>query len=301
MSEFQPYSRQIQVVIDPLPEWLGGGSGTDSLSVKMYADGTPDNLRMKFSVNKSIVTTASPSVVSIYNLGPQLRSAIKKSELTITLFAGWANLGLIKVFSGTIYNSVSYRQGADIVTDLLSLAGWGGVMRSSVAYSFNQGSLLKDIVESLAKAIPGVSVDPKLIQVPTVIIGNQGWSFVGTVNEGLTSLGKVHGFSWWIDQGVFYALDDAQAFLGGTLPVFSSSDGSLFRAEPMLTSPMQKQQGVSISGLFNPLVQPGKLVSLESTVNPDLNGNYKVHTLAFSGDSHSSQWDAQIQSWVQRA
>ena len=296
MSEFQPYSRQIQVVIGPLPEWQGGGE--ESLAVKLYADGTPDNLRIKFAVNKHIISTASPSTVSVYNLGPKLRSAIKKADLKIAMFAGWANVGMIPVFSGTIYNSVSYRQGADIVTDLISLAGWGGVMRSAAAFSFNQGATLTDIVKTLAQAMPGLSVDSKLIQVPTVVMGNQGWSFAGTANDALDRLGRTYGFSWWIDQGVFYAVSDDAALPGGTLPVFSSSDGSLFRAEPMLASPMQKQQGVTISGLFNPLVQPGRLVQVDSAVNPDLNGSYKVHTLAFSGDSHSSQWDTQIQSWV---
>lgn len=290
-----PYSREIEVRLGPLPEYQGGGS--ERQEIRIFGNGTPDGLRIKFSVDKHIITTATPSVVSIYNLSSSLRSALMKSDLKVAVSAGWENVGLVPLYSGSLLAAVNHRQGPDIITDLISLPGWGGVMRSAVSKAFSGGAKLTNVVSALASAIPGVKIDKKLIDIANVSFGDKGWSFAGTANEGLDKLSRVYGFSWWLNKGVFHAVSDSKALEGKT-PLISFKNGFLMRAEPMLASPMQVQAGVSISSLFNPFVEPGKKVQLESAMNPELNGAYKVHTLSHSGDTHSPQWDTFIQSWV---
>jgi len=291
-----PFNRQVEVLIGPLPEWKGGGE--QSRAVRLFGDGTPDGLRLKFDIHKHMVTTASPTVISVYNLGPGLRNALKKSGAQIALSIGWQNVGLVSVFKGSVLATVTYRSGADIVTDIMSLAGYGGLSRSVITKAFSGGARLKDLIYNIAKELQGVTTDPKLIDVSDTKFGNQGWSFAGLASEGLDKLARVYGFSWWIDKGLFHAVDDGRPLKGGSTPVISGKNGFLLRAEPMLASPFQQKTGVTITSLFNPFVEAGKSIRLESENNPDLDGTYKVHTLRHDGDTHSSQWNTNIQSWI---
>lgn len=298
MKDVQPLNRQVEVLVGPLSEWEGGGS--EQLAVRMYGDGTPQNLRIKFTVPKHIISTASPTVISVYNLGPGIRSALQKSEIQVVLNAGWANVGLLNIFKGSLMASVSRREGPDIVTDMLCLAGFGATSRTVASKAFGSRYRLSDMLINIAKEFPNIVVDSNLIKVKEVAIGNQGQSFVGPASEFLDKLARVHGFSWWIENGAFYALDDEQAFVTGSV-VISAENGFLLRAEPMLASPMQVRAGTTINSLFNPYVNPGELVQLETLINPVLNGPYKVHSMTHNGDTHTNEWTTNIESWVQVA
>ena len=292
----QPFIRQVELLIGPLEEWRGGGN--QDLALRIFSDGSNDGLRIRFAVRKHIISTASPTVISVYNLGPKLRASLQKSNAQIVLRAGWANTGLTTIFSGSLLACVHQREGADIVTQLISLSGFGGCARTTIAGTFTEGASITEIVTGFAGVIPGVKVDPKLIQISEHFVGSQGMSFPPIpVAEALDKLARVYGFSWWIDKGYFHALDDEQSISGGEV-FLSTNNGFLFRVEPMLVSPMQVKAGVSVHSLFNPGIEAGKTVRIESTVNPQLNGSYKVHTLSHSGDTHGSQWDTHVESWV---
>jgi len=292
-----PLNREIEVFVGPLPDYLGGGS--EPLAVRFYADGTNDHLRIKFNIQKHMVSTASPSSVSIYNLSNDLRNAILKTPGTnVTVYAGWANTGRAKLFSGGMVSSISHRQGADLITDINFLAGYGAKVRAITSQTFAAGAKLKTIIEDVAKTMPGVSVDQnkrKTIQVRDFSVGNGGLSLSGSSAEIMTGLARNYGFTWWIDNGVFRALDDQQVFAGGAALV-TSRNGLLKRAEPILSSPFQQQAGVSVQTLFNPLIDVGKILAVESELNPNVSGQYKVHSLTHSGDSHSSSWGTSAES-----
>lgn len=291
----QPYIRHVEVLIGPLAEWKGGGNSKQA--VRIFGDGSNSNMRIKFSVKKHIISTASPTIISLYNLSPALRNNLKKSNARVVLNAGWSNTGMVPVFSGSLLAVVNEREGADIITKIISLSGFGGTSRAVVSKAFAGGAKLKSMIANVAKEIPGVTVDTKNIDIQDLSIGNQGWSHAGMATEWLDRLARVYGFSWWINDGVFYAVGDKKALSGGEV-LLSSANGFLSRIEPMLASPMQIQAGVSINSLFNPYLQPGKSVRVDSAINPKLNGSYKIHTLSHTGDTHSTQWTSSIESWL---
>jgi hypothetical protein len=66
----------------------------------------------------------------------------------------------------------------------------------------------------------------------------------------------------------------------------------------MLSSPFQQQAGVNISCLFNPAVDVGRIVAVESELNPGITGSYKVHQLNHSGDTHASTWETSFESYT---
>lgn len=141
-----------------------------------------------------------------------------------------------------------------------------------------------------------MKVDPKMVQVGDYILPKRGWSSSGSAEEELNRLSRNYGFSWTVNDGVFQAVDDRKC-LSGSLVLVNSNSG-LMRADPILVSPFQKQAGVSVQTLGNPYIQPGRPIQLLSTVNPQINGIYKIHALTHSGDTHSSQWTTSTETWL---
>ena len=296
MTNIFPFLRKVKVLIGPVEEWKGGGDPNQALA--LYGDGTQDGFRIKFMVNKFICSTASPSVISIYNLSQETRNAINKRSVQIALSVGWSNTDFVLLHTGSLLQVVSRRQGPDIVTDVITNPSYGGMSRTIISETWSGGVIIKDLVEGLAREIPGITVDSKKITIPSSRrTGSQGFSFVGPVNEGLDKLSRVYGFSWGINNKAFYACSDGLP-IGNEKPIISGKDGSLLRAEPMLATPLQKLIGVSIYSLLNPYVQVGYLVGLDSIMNPTLNGDYFVHSLTHSGDTHSQQYETYIESYV---
>lgn len=295
MRNTQPFNRQVEVMVGPLTEWEGGGS--EDAAIRIYGDGTNDHLRIRFSVPKHIVSTTSPTEISLYNLSPGTRSALDKPEAQVVLKAGWSNVGLLSMFRGSLMAVVSSRDGADIVTKLLCIAAMGAINRTNISQTFGAGFPLSKMLADIAKKFPGVAVDERLIVVKDVSMGNQGYSTAGSAKDALDKLSRVHGFSWWISDGLFHALDDDKIFKEGSI-VISASNGFLRGAEPMLTTPFQVKRGVTIESLLNPFVTPGGSVSLTTKINPSLNGLYKVHELTHNGDTHADDWTTNIQTYL---
>ncbi len=291
MKNIQPLNRQVEIKIGPLTEWEGGGD--ESAAVRIYGDGTNNNLRIKFSIVKHIVSTTTPTIISVYNLGPGIRGALQNSQAQIIVKAGWANVGLLSVFKGSLMAAISRRDGADIVTDMLCTAAIGAIARTTISKAFGPTYELSKMLIDIAKMFPGIDVDPKLIDVKDVFLGNQGYSYAGSVSDLLDKLSRVHGFSWWINDGRFYALDDNKTISEGNATI-SASNGFLMRAEPILTTPWQKQSGTSIDSLLNPYIMPGSSVVLETKINPSLSGAYKVHQMTHEGDTHEDSWSTSI-------
>lgn len=295
MKNTQPFNRQVEVIVGPLAEWEGGGP--ENAAIIIYGDGTNDNLRIKFSVPKHVVSTAAPTTISLYNLSPGTRSALDKRDTQVVLKAGWSNLGMLSIFKGSIMAVVSRRDGADIITDLLCTSGGGAINRTNISQTFGAGFPLSKILSDIARVFPGVAVDEKLIVVNDVYLGNQGYSSAGSAKDALDKLSRVHGFSWWISDGLFHALGDDKIFNKGSI-VISANNGFLRGAEPMLSTPLQVQRGVSIESLLNPFVTPGGSISLTTKINPSLDGSYKVHELTHNGDTHADDWTTSIQTYL---
>lgn len=295
MNNNQPLNRRVEISIGPLAEWEGGGP--EESAIRIYGDGTSENLRIKFSIPKHIVSTSSPTTISIYNLSPGTRGALQTSEAQVSIKVGWDNVGLISVFKGSLMAVVSRRDNADIVTDLLCIAAMGATSKTTVSKAFGEQYPLSTMLVDIAKELPGVDVDPKLIDVVDFSTGTQGYSFAGAATDLLDKLARVHGFSWWINNGVFHALDDNKTFNEGSV-VISSDNGFLKTSEPMLSTPWQKQVGVTVESLLNPFVIPGGSISLTSKINTALSGLYKVHLMTHAGDTHADEWTTSIQSYL---
>lgn len=337
MSYNTPWIRNIEVIIGPFSELDQTLGPPKSNGKRIFSDGTPAGLRVRFSVRKHIVSTGSPTTIGLYNLSESTRNSIKNKLTAVTLNVGYANIpGMRTLFTGSILSCFSSREGADIVTNISALQHYGGlnqickvemvpdengiptsgqVIRGdrTVAWMLDPSkqSKLADVVRTLWKSIPIVADNPAVINLPDTAVSKTKWTFHGTIANCLNKLAREHGFSWFVDNGVFYATTDDTPFDSNPV-VISTDNGYLIRAEPMFYGPAQGEVGVSITSVLNPLVdiKPGARVVLKSTINTNLNNatnpsnpdadrssrqGYIVTDLTHSGDSHSSQWQTHME------
>ena len=188
----------------------------------------------------------------------------------------------------------SMRQEADIVTNLVSLAVFGSIVRTVLSKTWNAGSSLVAMVKDIAGQIPNVTIGQ--VNITDKTMGNQGYTLWGPAKNNLDRLAKTYGFHYWFDRGVFNACDDPKSLTQASIPLISAQNGYLRRIEPILTTPFQIFSGVMIESLINPQVQVGGPVQVISEISPNLNNTYQVTTLSLTGDTHGNEWDMRIES-----
>jgi hypothetical protein len=245
----------------------------------------------------------NPSEIEIYNLGPNYRNLLTqtKQRLSVVLNVKWANTDRVKLFSGTILASTTSRQGADIVTKLYCLSGYGAVSKSLLSSQWGKGTKLTKVITEAAKGLGGgVTIDTNSFQINDKTLGNQGLSFAGTGTDLLNKLARTYGFSWTIYNGVLQVVGDQGKSIPqapGAQLVVSPDNGFLLRVEPMLATPFQLKKGVTIYSLLLPTARPGNLVRVESGLNDSLSGSYRIHSINHVGDTHADMWETMIESY----
>ena len=288
-----PFIRQVKVEVFP----VAGASYT------FEGDGSNDKLRIKFTVHKHMVSTGMPSMIQVYNLSRETRGKLSETQNpTLVMRAGWQNTKVVQVFLGSLLYVTHQREGASIVTNLMVIEGYFGLFKKVTFDVMSPNTKLIDLVVSMASSIPNLVVDANFVDIPkNITFGNQGKTHAGPVDRKLDELARVYGFTWWIDNGVFYAKTDGRPFNKDTSnSVLVNQTNGLLRADPMLCLALDqlvdRTTGITISSIFNPNIKVGGTVSLQSSLNSRLNGDYEVHDITHSGDTHENAWTTRVES-----
>lgn len=262
---------------------------------EFFSDGSKKSgVRIEFSIIKTLLGSPNMSNISVYNLALDTRRDIAKDLQDVTMTVGHRGQGQSKITSGGILSVVPKREGPDVKSLISFYDGYKGIVKGVVQRTFGPGVKLSQIVEELARTMPGISVSPSKIKI-TGAVGTRGRTFNGATKDELNQLAEEYGFAWSIQDNVFQALEDGKAF--NNVVEISAARGNLFSATALISGNAQTQTGVEISALLDPTVVPGDKVNLISVVDPDLNGIYKVHSVTFTGDTFGSTWEMRIQSY----
>lgn len=286
------FIREVQLFIGPLDEVQGGGSRTQAIVIK--SSGKQNEQRLGFTVQKNTMGSVNSSQIVIYNLSQKTRQIIAKSGTNIILQAGYkqGNLTLQTIAKGSVSNTISERQGGDIITTINALDGAQGTAIGRFSNSYKGQIELSKIVEDVARKIPGVQVSKNEIKL-TDKMGKKGATFTGRCTHILDRLSRHWGFSWSIQNGVFKALPDEST--SGNLFEISTKLGNLIHTTPRIDNVLQVVTGVEINSVLDPRIQPYDQVKLTSSVSPSLDGTYQITNLTHSGDTHGNQWVTNLQ------
>lgn len=276
------FLRSCELIIGPLADWQGGGSTGEA--VRIIADGTNNHLRVAFNVTKSIGGSPNKIDVAVWGLSQKTIQSIRGNLSKIQIVAGYSSAGDSAglVASGGILAAIPERQGPDIVLKIIALDGYGGVVRGVYSRSFDGRTPMSVVVSDIASNLPGVTVgnidvDGQLFQ--------KGQQFSGSTADQLNRLADQNGFSWSIQDGVFQAISDKR---DSGREFFFTSENNLISAVPLLNGPSAENVGVEITAKFDARMKPGDRMTIQSSVNPALNGSYKSTSVNLQFDSHGS-------------
>lgn len=251
------------------------------------------NLRISFSVTRSVKEEPNAATVSVYNLKEETRARLAREPgLAVFLSAGYESGGGL-LFSGQTrkggVNSV--KQGPDWVTKLECGDGAGAYSTANASVSLAKGSSAKDVVLALVKSL---KVDPGNVEAALAKGGFRqgltgypsGYAFRGKASMGLSQVFASLGLQWSIQDGKLQVLRPAETAQGQAL-LLSPTSGLI--GSPEYAVPDKKGGPVTLRArsLLRAELRPGLRVVVRSR---EIDGAFKCLKVVHAGDSHGAEW-----------
>ena len=264
-------------------------------------------LKIGFSVEKDISSTANTATISIWNMAPGHRNAVGKEFDEIELSAGYmppsglsgagffnfmgssfgmsgGNVGII--FKGNVRDVKHERDGPDIVTRIECGDGDEALRRGVTSKSFPKGTKVEDVVNELYSKMSEYGVTKGEWVFPTDMepTYKRPYAMCGQCSREMDTIGRGKGFYWSVQNGAMEIIP-SDGFIGQTI-VLNSNSG-------LIDSPSVTDNGVQASALLNPEIRPNRPVQIESEML-QMNGMsetmFRVGACTYSGDNRDGDF-----------
>lgn len=232
---------------------------------------------IEFDITRNTLTSANVCQIRVYNLSKLNRNQIRFNSFDqgnyrqISLRAGYGT-NLATLFTGNISAAWSVREGVNFITQIECYDGGFAFVNGTVEVGFPAGTSMKTVIRTLMGYLPNVSVGT---------VGN----FPGTLSRANTYSGnpaqilyEITGGGFFIDKGVAYALLTNEYIPDqlDTTTVINAQTG-------LLGTPVLEQTTVRFEMLFEPTLNVGRLVKLDSLTNESFNQFYKITSVKHRG------------------
>lgn len=263
------------------PSAKGVSTSLDSLSPKLYK-----GYRIAFNIGKSSESKPNCSKIEIYNLSPKSRSELESVGLSAALEVGYEGLDgqplMAQIFIGDIKRVKSERKGPDVVTTLEAGDAEVAITETTIEASFAPNTTTTTVIGSLAKKLD--------VAVGTIMPGlaglfENGLSLSGLVSDHLDTLTKKTGLEWNVTDGELNILEPSVPT--PETAVLVSADSGL------IGIPSKRETGVEFESLINPLIKPGRAISLVSNA---ISGVFKAVKCHYEGDTHEGKWSVTVEA-----
>lgn len=229
---------------------------------------------VEFDITRNIFSSANVSSIRIYNLAQNTRNQIRKNvndygdQRVISLKAGYGT-NIPVVFSGSITQAWSVREGVNFITQIESFDGGFAFANAQTNLAFPDGTAFDDIIQTLAESLPGVSIGEIGTYPGDITRGN---SYSGSTTD---ILRDITGGGFFIDLSKVYVLGSSEV-LKGEIQIINAQSG-------LLGTPVREQTILNFSMLFEPRLKIGQQIQLDSITDINFNGFYKVISLHHRG------------------
>ncbi|QIG73261.1 putative structural protein [Rhizobium phage RHph_N17] len=240
-------------------------------------------LKIAFTITKSISSTQNSASIRIWNLSEATRYALGKELDDVTLEAGYYppeggnNVGII--FNGQIRDIEHSREGNDIISELSCGDADKAFRHATIAKTYPKGTEVKTVVDDIYKELAKDGVTKGEWKFPdNTPTFKRPYSVCGTCKRELDTLGRGKDFYWSVQNGVMEVVP-GNGFIGGVV-MLSSQTG-------LVDTPSITDNGVKAKALLNPEIRPNRRVQIISEVlemNAE-NGMYRVGECTYSGDN----------------
>ena len=293
MTTINPFIRNVTVLVGPFTEDVP--PGPENQALRIFSDGSRNTLRVSFNVSKTAQSAANNINIEIYNLSERSRQRISQRKTRVKLIVGWANTPPVLLAQGGVFNAVSRKEGGDIITQLTVLDGFEGMRQGVINRTFGPRTAVAGIVEVLRQNLPGVALGA--IQV-TGVVGSGGLTLSARAADALDQLADQYGFTWSIQNGALFALQDGQAL--GRTHTLSAANKTLLKVFPLLEGSEQNNLRVKADALLDPRIAPLNQVDIQSDVTPDISGVYKATNCDYDGDTGGDTWQMSVEGILLR-
>lgn len=203
----------------------------------------------------------------------------------ITVMVGDGTAPLSTVFQGTIRSAYGdYEAQPDVPMTFAALSGIGASLGPAKPNGWKGTASVATMMQTIASAL---NLNFENNNVTNTL---KGESVEGTLIDQANRIAADAGISWSISGGTLaiWPFGGSRTILSGTIPVISSSTG-------MIGYPAYTQQGIIVKTLFNPLIQFGGLINVQSTL-PQATGNWAINKIDHALDSQvrNGQWMSTI-------
>ncbi|MES2155462.1 MAG: hypothetical protein V4510_10040 [bacterium] len=252
-----------------------------------------DPLTCVFETSSRLTQGINSAHFMIYNLSAEKRRDIQFDSAididggghvirrTFQFSAGYLSEGYQPViFQGNISKAFSYRDSgsADVITDICVMDGQDAVQRSQVASSSAHPWGAKAEVAKLVKTMNQHGVT--LGAVGSLFDGltsTRGVTWLGSTWDVLKRLAGANNGVAFINMEKVYLLSASDSLLfPGAIPKLDASTG-------LMGTPRRSGWTVDAEMIFEPRVYAGQRLQVDSTVEPSINGDFRVDAVSHRG------------------
>ena len=232
-------------------------------------------LTMQFNVNRSTMSSVNSAQIKIYNLDQKTRSRMFQDRFdldlerrnSIILQAGYKNLSTI--FQGDVFEAYSMRQGTEIITHMDCRDGGldssGTLTNTAIQKNTDIREMLSSLISGFQNLKEGTIGNIEgSIKRPVVLDGNT-----------FELIKKYSDDNVFIDLEKVNILKDNET-IEGVVPLINSETG-------LLNAPRRRGAMVEIETIFEPRIVMGQILAVESKIQPEYDGQYKVIGVNHSG------------------
>jgi len=259
-----------------------------------------EDLRLAFSTRKTWTSEPNASEITIYNPGPDLMSAVKKGA-RVVLEVGW-NWQMSILAKGRILFHQTKRQGPDKTLVLNVSDGGHELSRAFTSAAYSGTVEIRKVLKSLASDLQvGVGNALKRVEEGDVKGAVDQWmngmALHGKTGDALDRVLGLAGLDWSIQDGELLVMK-AGEFTNDPVVIVNRETGLIGSPETQVSiagNVVVPMRMTSFTSLLNPLIRPGRRVSLDGE---HIKGLLAVAFVTHTGDTRGDEWSTKVEGWL---
>lgn len=251
-------------------------------------------IKIEFSISKSVSSTANTAEIKLYNLAESTRNGMGKEFDAVTLDAGYmppgesGNVGII--FKGAVRDVEHKRDGPNIITTISCGDGDKALRRATISKSYPAGTKVTDVIEDISKELEAKGITRGEFKYPDELkekTFKRPYAVCGSCVRELDTIGRGNSF-YWSSQNETLEIIPGDGFVG-SVALISPETG-------MIGTPAITDTGIRVKCMLNPEIRPNRRVQVQSqTLEMNAaDGMYRVTDATYSGDNHTGDFVVDI-------
>lgn len=251
------------------------------------------DLRIKFSIERSVKADPNGCTLEIYNLSETTRAFCKQKPLTVWIDAGYDNQ-LKQLFTGDSHFAYSRLEKPEWITKIQLRDGGAAYDSARHNATYGAGVPVGKILSDLARQMD-LTVDSAQAKALSSYLKRQipgARCFQGLVRDQLTQLLSPFGIQWSIQNSTLQLLRDVDTT--GFTFLISQSTGMIGSPEWSTPKNDSKPNQIKVKCLLSPEIIAGSPIQIQSAAVPG--GIFRVQKVVHRGDTHGQEWVTEIEA-----